>query len=393
MDTLTKLAPAEECTGCGACIERCPKKAISYRDDKEGFPTPVIDTEKCVECGLCTKVCPVFHPVKENAIRAAYAAQFKDDRALKESSSGGLFTAFARVILSRGGVVFGCVYDEHYNALIREAKTEEELAPMRGSKYVWSRSSDAFPRVKEYLEEGREVMFTGLPCHTAGLLNYLGKDYPNLVTVVFFCGGAVSPLAYREYLKTVTKKVPLKDLDLKFRDKEEYGAGVHITYETGKGRVFEKYYQNSYFFGYHTKVYVRPCCYHCHYRYEGRISDLTFGDYWGVKYFHEKDFDDLKAGVSALLVDTEKGEALLEAAKDQLRIVPTRVEDIAAGNNLTLGGQTKIIPVPAYRDQFFETLKKRGWKAADWKYLHNLARVKCAVPVKYKRKIKKLLRR
>ena len=388
-----ELAKRDDCTGCGACLEVCPKKAVSFHDDAEGFPTPVIDRDRCVDCGLCRKACPVFSPVKEHSVRAAYAAQLKDAGALKKSSSGGLFTAFARVILSRGGIVFGCVYDENYNAVIREARTEEELDPMRGSKYVWSRSSDAFPIVKKYLEEGKEVLFTSLPCHTAGLLNYLGKDYPGLTTVVFFCGGGVSPLVYREYLKTVTEKVPLKDLDLKFRDKDPYGAGVHITYQTENGRVYEKFYQNSYFFGYHTKVYVRRCCYHCHYRYEGRISDLTFGDYWRVGDYHKKDFDDIRAGVSALTVNTEKGEALLEAAKDQLLLKETRIEDIAAGNNLTLGDQKKIIRMPSFRDKFFETLKKKGWKAADRRYLYNVSRVRAAVPEKYKKKFRKILGR
>ena len=39
------------CTGCGACLERCPVKAIDA-------PGPGVDPEKCIGCGLCRVSCP-----------------------------------------------------------------------------------------------------------------------------------------------------------------------------------------------------------------------------------------------------------------------------------------------------------------------------------------------
>lgn len=48
----------ENCCGCEACVNICPKKAIYLEQDFEGFEYPVIDEEKCVNCGLCIKVCP-----------------------------------------------------------------------------------------------------------------------------------------------------------------------------------------------------------------------------------------------------------------------------------------------------------------------------------------------
>ena len=69
-----KLVDAASCTGCGACLQICPKKAIHYRDDAEGFPTPYINESMCVECGLCEKICPAIHFPVTNTIQAAYAA-------------------------------------------------------------------------------------------------------------------------------------------------------------------------------------------------------------------------------------------------------------------------------------------------------------------------------
>ncbi|MCC7542988.1 MAG: 4Fe-4S binding protein [Deltaproteobacteria bacterium] len=44
----------ENCTGCTACIRRCPTEAIS--GDRKVLH--VIDPELCIDCGACGVVCP-----------------------------------------------------------------------------------------------------------------------------------------------------------------------------------------------------------------------------------------------------------------------------------------------------------------------------------------------
>ena len=44
-----------QCTGCGACANRCPVNAIQ-RDTPETFS---IDLKRCADCGCCLKVCDV----------------------------------------------------------------------------------------------------------------------------------------------------------------------------------------------------------------------------------------------------------------------------------------------------------------------------------------------
>lgn len=46
----------EECSKCGACVERCPDTAVSLPDSDTG---PVIDRAACLECGLCIRACPM----------------------------------------------------------------------------------------------------------------------------------------------------------------------------------------------------------------------------------------------------------------------------------------------------------------------------------------------
>ncbi len=43
-----------KCCGCHACMNICPKNAISMKSDEKGFKYPVID-KKCINCVLCEK--------------------------------------------------------------------------------------------------------------------------------------------------------------------------------------------------------------------------------------------------------------------------------------------------------------------------------------------------
>jgi Na+-translocating ferredoxin:NAD+ oxidoreductase subunit B len=45
---------AENCTGCGICLDRCQMDAITINDDD----VAVIDYDRCIGCGLCVITCP-----------------------------------------------------------------------------------------------------------------------------------------------------------------------------------------------------------------------------------------------------------------------------------------------------------------------------------------------
>ncbi|WP_408956620.1 FAD-binding protein [Natroniella sp. ANB-PHB2] len=45
---------AEECIGCGVCVEKCPFDALVMEDD-----IAVVDQDKCTLCGICVDACPV----------------------------------------------------------------------------------------------------------------------------------------------------------------------------------------------------------------------------------------------------------------------------------------------------------------------------------------------
>ena len=116
------------------------------------------------------------------------------------------------------------------------------------------------------------------------------------------------------------------------------------------------------------------------------------GDYWGVGRYHQE--FDIKAGVSAVLVNSVRGEELFDSVRDQLKISVTQVESIASYNNLTLGTERKTFPLPSFREDFFLLLEKKGWKAAEGKYLNNKERtrlwINSIVPIRIKRVLTRL---
>ena len=73
-----KICEDELCTGCCACLNICPKAAISMVEDNFGFNHPYIDNNICIDCGLCQKVCPIHNKPQKRKELITFAAISKD---------------------------------------------------------------------------------------------------------------------------------------------------------------------------------------------------------------------------------------------------------------------------------------------------------------------------
>ncbi len=205
---LIYLASKDEskCCGCGACREICPKNAISMQLNKEGFLYPRIDNSRCIDCKLCENVCPeMVDPAKVVPVDI-YAVQIKNKDELFESSSGGVFRLVADSVIRQGGHVVGCVWNDRMEPVLTITDTLDGLRPMQGSKYLSSSTEHTYLQTKELLDNGKMVLFTGLPCQCAGLLNYLRKPYKNLLTMDFLCHGVPSQIVFDAYKESREKK-------------------------------------------------------------------------------------------------------------------------------------------------------------------------------------------
>lgn len=94
----------EQCCGCGACAQVCPKNCIVMKPDREGFPYPETAGEGCISCGLCEKVCPVPEKMpRGNSVPGCCVGYAEDEEIRACSSSGGVFSLLAGAVLGSGG--------------------------------------------------------------------------------------------------------------------------------------------------------------------------------------------------------------------------------------------------------------------------------------------------
>lgn len=351
--------PHELCTGCGACLNKCPKNSITMEYDSEGFLFPQVSSS-CIDCGACLKVCPAENPVPLNDTPKSYAVMAQDDIRLK-SSSGGMFSLLANEILRCGGAVCGAAYaEDHMTVHHIWAENQEQLAPLRGSKYVQSDTELTYRQAKEYLENHRPVLYTGCPCQIAGLYSYLGKEYDHLYTTDLVCHGSNSVFAYQSFLKEFSEGKELERID--FRDKKFFPWSTPTVGYFKDGSVKKhSFNEGTWYKGFLEGIINRLNCYSCPYARAERVADITLADCWQVSRIDPK-LDDRK-GTSLVLVNTEKGRKLFAAAKQSMkccREVP--LEEVRKYN-----GQLNW-PSPQHpsRKFFFEHLPKDGYHKALW---------------------------
>ena len=219
---IDRICDALECTGCGACVQLCPKSAIQMIENTEGFRYPQIDAGKCIECAVCVKSCPTTHDTPKHEAEF-FMAWNRDPKILRTSSSGGVFTALARYVFRRGGVVFGAVKDAvSWEVLHVAARDERELEPLKLSKYYQSDAARVYSQVKAELNDGNWVLFSGTACQIAGLYAYLGnRPWDTLITVDVLCHGVASKKVVNGYVQSKEKHFKKKIRDFDFRVKQQ----------------------------------------------------------------------------------------------------------------------------------------------------------------------------
>ncbi len=345
------LASRYHCTGCGACVNICSVKALKMKRDFEGFLYPELDSTKCVTCHLCEKACPADNPQlnQKYSFPKAYWAYAKSNDICQKSSSGGIFTLLAEVILLQGGVVYGAGYDSQFNVIHRRIDRKEDLYQLRTSKYVQSDTGSIYKDVQNELKFGRPVLFTGTPCQVAALKSYLGNEYPNLFTQDIICHGVPSPGVWQEYLEQVHCSKGKTIMSISFRDKTVgwNDFSMKVQYDDGSS-YRELAVKDPFERAFLANLILRPSCHQCQYKTLNRCSDITLADYWGVEIVHPE----LKnqQGVSLVLIQSAKGQKVFEKISEYSNHGETNCERAVRMN----AGCLKSPAIPPRRQDFFK---------------------------------------
>ena len=383
------------CTGCGACVQKCPKRCISLGTKELGHVFPIIDKKNCIDCNLCEKVCPINQPIQKPEKQGFFAIVSRDIDVLMHSTSGGFFTVAAKYVLNKGGLVYGCSFENHFRARHIRIDDENELWKLRGSKYIQSDTNNTFHEAEKDLKSGRYVLFTGTPCQIAGLYAFLGRPYENLLTVDIVCHGVGSQAFFDKYMNDFENHYgSVKELH--FRDKEQAGwscGGSFSVMKKGK-TVRQSYYDyNNYYYYYflHGDIY-RQSCYSCKYANTNRPGDFTMGDFWGVEKY-DLPISSSK-GCSLVIANTSRAQELLKVLENQIDIAAVTMEQAIKANGQLSHPTAESPEREALIHQFaslsggeIRRLFRKNHKQAIFKLW-----IKAMIPFSVRQKLRKIMR-
>jgi len=301
----------------------------------------------------------------------------KDEETRLKSSSGGIFTLLADLVLQEEGAVFGAAFNSQFELehICIDNSNIDDLYKLRGAKYLQSRIGNAYIEAERKLKTGKPVLFTGTPCQIAGLRSYLNKqnrvdiEYKenkekneskekegnkgnsNLITMDFVCHGVPSPKVWDIYMKfredKEKKAVEVKS-EVNTEVKTQYinqtkTQTVNFRYKKEGWKKFSMFFKfdndNEYTNNLEKDIYLkaflkdlcsRPSCYDCKFKGLNRYSDITLADFWGVaKELPDMDDD---SGTSLVFVNSVNGQEIFDKIKDDMIYKETNLESAVKYN-------------------------------------------------------------
>ncbi len=374
----------EDCCGCNACQQVCPKKCITMEVDAEGFWYPHVNLDLCIDCSLCERVCPEINK-KSYTLRfdkpKVFAAYHTDEHIRLDSTSGGVFSALANQMFDLGGYVSGAVYNPDHTVSHIVTNDRTRLDELRSSKYLQSHTENIYNEIKKLLQAGEKVLICAAPCQIAALYLVLGKDYENLITCDFICLGVNSPKVFLKYMEMQERTYGGKACQIKFKDKTHgwHRFSMRINFENGKQYCKDRY-KDSFFIGYlREKNFARPACYECSFKDMPRKADITLADFWGIEKIDPS--MDQDKGTSLVIVNSEKGMRYFDSLGNVLVKKEFTLEQAEKENKALFSSP---VPRSNNRKEFFEDLDKYPFEKVVKKYM------KTSVFSRYKRKALKI---
>lgn len=358
----------QDCCGCAACFNICPKNAISMKLDDEEFLYPSMDSSLCIDCKQCLSICPLKNERQAaTGIQEFAIARSKNMSLVYKASSGGVISEVAQYIIKKGGVVCAANLDRNFDIVHQTFFSMEEMQNISGSKYVQSDKGNIYQRCKEQLTKGKTVLFIGTPCEVGALYSFLGRGYENLLTIDFVYHGVPSKKYWSDYKKSLTNKYESEIETLLFRDKSlgYRSTGMKVTFKN-KNTYFASPRTDYMLKAFYSNIINRPSCSKCAFKVKHHISDLTCYDCWNAENVCEECKDD-NLGYTNVLINSQKGKKLCEEVNEKLEWHPVQEDDIMPKGGGMLLKSAKKNPL---HDEFWKAYEDAGFEAASKNYLN-----------------------
>lgn len=322
MSNITYTTHHDLCTGCGICVESCPRKAINIAIDKAVF-RPIVNEVICNGCERCLKVCAGVG-VKLNELSSSVFAEdgikvdlyigrylqcyigHSNDSHLRElAASGGTISQFLIWLLDNNKIDGALVtrFDKNTPLKVSSfiARSKEDILSSKGSKYSPVSLHEALNELKA-ADPGQYVVI-GLPCHVHGVrkLMAIDKKIREKICGTFslFCSGSQT-YHYTEYIL------------------KQYGGNVddlnYLAYREGTPTGMVARGKGFNFFAEYIKynvplkaTFYPKRCLLCVDMF-GELADVCFGD------IHCDDPKEAGLGVNAVIVRNKVWQELINEA-------------------------------------------------------------------------------
>ena len=337
------------CTACGLCINRCPKSAIYFEKNEYHEIISVVDETKCINCGLCEKLCPEQNPVNVSTPRNCFAAWTTNSYDYKTTASGGVATVLSKWIVKNDGIVYGAEILSNGSVVHSRIDSIEGIERLKGSKYAQSDFSGVFNMLKKDIKSNKKIIVVGTPCQIAAIKSgFNEKDLEHIFLIDLVCHGCPPNDYFKEYLQSLIHdnngnyKITFRCNDYALKVSKEN----HLLY-------YKKWQEDSYFRSFMYGLIYRENCYECRYGKRERVADLTLCDFWGLNK-ESLSSQDSPQYVSCVLVNSSKGEYLINQCKENLVLEERTLKEAYDGNH----NLNNPSPKHKDRDLFLQSIKQ-----------------------------------
>lgn len=366
----------EVCTGCSACTEACfyPDEKgvlpISLIKNQEGLFVPRIDMKSCVDCKACYRACPTEDKIYNNqdlsfenykkSIGTSYYGYSLDENHRFEAATAGIITEIATYLLESNQVdgVLSSYQDDNTNEIITKIYTNpQDIKTTRGSIY---RQVTLLNGLDKKIKDGnhKKLLIIGLPCHIAGIKTlkkankYLRKNV-EFITVSIFCKQTKKE-EFSDFQRTLLKAKP--------NEKIFYRGKGWSGFTRVEGRLSLPSTNIKSSLNWTTFSFAPSYCFTCSDPL-GLESDISVGDAWLHKYYHDK------IGSSLFVANSQIGNKIIDEMKNK-NLIFTQIE---TKENVLLSQSPDYIRFktsnPIQRDISFGTKRENDKAIASKQYI------------------------
>lgn len=297
-------------------------------------------------------------------MKQVFSGYIKNEQTLLDASSGGLASCLSEIFLENKAIIYGVAYAEDFKTA-RYVRIDDinSLNKIRGTKYVETCKKIegvlVYKWVADDLKCGRTVLFFGLGCDVGAVHSFVRKNNINdekLYLVDILCHGPLPSKVLEKYIDQLENRFQSKVTIFEMKKKVTGWTPPYVYAKFENGKEYQALFSETDLGIAFYKV-ARPPCTQCQFKGENHRGDLCIGDFWGITAKMEGWNPN---GVSVMIVQTPKGNRLLEMIDNRFELRTADYEFVVAHNPMYVQSRK---PVADY-EKFMQDLEMRDLRYA-----------------------------